>query len=182
MKTISDHITDLVQNSIRAGATVIDIMVSEYKNSNLYSVNIKDNGTGMEEEIVKKAADPFYTTRKTRKTGLGLALVKQAAEQTGGQFNLTSEPGKGTTLDFSFGLDHFDRPPLGKIADTLLLLIISNIKIIFRYTHSTESGTFNFDSSELLRMLEGIPLTNTTIMNSVRSLFDYNLKELNANY
>ncbi len=182
MRSISDHITDLAQNSIRAGATLIEIIISENKKNDLYCVTIKDNGAGMEMEIVNKAADPFYTTRKSRKTGLGLALAKQAAEQTGGFFDLQSQPGRGTTLQFSFVSGHFDRPPLGDIAETLLLLAIGNKKIIFRYSHFTESGSFNLDTPDLENLLSGVPLSTPEIRTAVRELIDNNLKDIKASY
>jgi len=180
MRTISDHITDLVQNSVRALAKLIEIIVREENNCNLYVLLIRDNGAGMDNESVKIATDPFYTTRKTRKTGLGLALARQAAEQAGGYLRLCSEPGKGTQVEVAFGLNHIDRPPMGDIAGTMLLLAIGNENIIFRYTHSTEHGTYCFDTAELYDLLEGIPLSNHEIMASVRSLFLNNLNEIYA--
>jgi len=101
MRTISDHILDILENCVRAFATLIEIMISEDKNCDLYSVIIRDNGCGMTEETAQKAVEPFFTSRTTRKVGLGLPFLKQNAEQAGGSLHIGSEPGKGTTFYFT---------------------------------------------------------------------------------
>lgn len=153
MKTISDHILDICQNSIRAKATLIEIMVEEDIYNDFYRVTICDNGFGMDEETARRAADPFYTSRTTRKVGLGLPLFKQNAEQAGGSFSLVSAPGEGTRVTACFKHRNIDRPPLGEIAQTLVLLVIGNEDLTFRLLYKTPSGEYNFDSAEVKEAL-----------------------------
>ena len=140
MKTISDHILDILQNSVRAGATLIEIMVREEKSNDLYAVRIKDDGHGMTREKIQQATQPFFTTRTTRKVGLGLPLLKQNAEMSGGNLTIDSEPGKGTSVTAVFGYNHVDRPPMGDITGVLVLTIIGHDGIRFRYSHTTDEG------------------------------------------
>ena len=146
MKTISEHILDITQNSIKAGANTITISLTDSvgthgRESLLFS--IEDDGCGMDEETVKRVTDPFYTTRTTRKVGMGIPFLKQNAEHTGGSVTVSSEPGKGTILKASFITSNIDCPPLGDIYTTVALLITGNpgINIIFRYIKDDESGT-----------------------------------------
>jgi hypothetical protein len=146
MKTISEHILDITQNSIKAGANTITISLTDSEGTHgrtslLFS--IEDDGCGMDEQTVKRVTDPFYTTRTTRKVGMGIPFLKQNAEQTGGSVTVSSEPGKGTILKASFITSNIDCPPLGDIYTTVALLITGNpgINIIFRYIKDDESGT-----------------------------------------
>ena len=119
MTEISLNILDVAQNSISAGAKLIEISVVADIKSDTLTVVIKDNGCGMDEEKLKKVIDPFFTTRTTRKVGLGIPFYKLAAENTGGTFNITSQLGLGTTVTAVFGLSHIDRMPLGDINFTI---------------------------------------------------------------
>ncbi|SES65466.1 ATP-binding protein [Anaerobranca gottschalkii] len=151
MEDLSQIILDLAQNSLGANANKIEIYIAiEYAND-LLTVMIKDDGHGMDEEIVKKCTDPFYTTRKTRSVGLGLSLTKMLCEQSGGSFEIRSIKGQGTTLNFSFKISHWDRPPVGKLEDTYLALIILNpyCEIIFSLNSDINPNTFMIDSKEI---------------------------------
>jgi len=106
MKTISDHILDIVQNSVKAGATLIEIIVREKWNDDLYTLEIRDDGCGMDSETAARALEPFFTSRTTRKVGLGLPLLRQNAMQTGGSVAIDSEPGRGTAVTARFGYSH----------------------------------------------------------------------------
>ena len=135
MKNLADHITDIVYNSNAAKATLIEIIVEESKSLNLYSIIIKDNGVGMTKEMTQQTVQPFFASRNIRKIGLGLSLLKQNAEQTEGEFELKSKPGKGTIVKAAFKHNHFDRPAIGDLAEAFILLLISNEKIDIRYKH-----------------------------------------------
>ncbi len=156
MREISLHILDIAQNSISAEAKLVEITVSESKKENTLTVTIKDDGKGMSDKMVKKVVDPFTTGRSTRKVGLGIPLIKQAAEITGGSFLITSVLGKGTTLTAVFVLDSIDRQPLGNMADTMLGLITGHEEVDFLYLHKTDEDEFLVDTRELKRVLGGI--------------------------
>jgi signal transduction histidine kinase len=115
MEDISLHLLDIAENAVRAGATTIAIEILEDKSKDLLSVCIKDDGSGMDEEMVKNAVDPFFTTKKERKTGLGLPLLSLAAQQTGGNLNIKSQKGSGTTITAIFKPSHPDMKPMGNI-------------------------------------------------------------------
>lgn len=180
MKTISDHVLDIVQNSVRAKATLIEIIVDENKKSNLYILTINDNGCGMSREVLEQAANPFFTSRNTRKVGLGLSLLKQNAEAAGGTFIIHSEPGKGTKVKAEFKLKHLDRPPLGDIWNTWFLCVLSHPEIRFVYSHSTIKGSFKMDSAEIFEMLEGISIQQKEIKQAITEMIKNNLDEIEA--
>lgn len=180
MKTISDHVLDIVQNSVRANATLIEIIVNEDCKSNLYSLEIKDNGCGMSREILEQAANPFFTSRNTRKVGLGLPLLKQNAEAAGGSFQISSEPGKGTTVQAVFQLGHLDRPPLGDIWNTWFLTVLSNPEVRLVYQHKTAEGSFELDSKEVAEIMEGISFQQKEVREALLELIKNNLDEIKA--
>ena len=122
MKDLSSHMMDIVQNSIRAEASWIQIRICEDPEADLFLIEIQDNGCGMDEATLARVRDPFFTSRTVRKVGLGIPLLQQNAERTGGKVSIVSQPGQGTTLTARFGHSHLDRPPLGDVAETLTLL------------------------------------------------------------
>lgn len=164
MQEISLNILDLVQNSIKAAATVIEISVNEDENQDELTVEIKDNGRGMTREQLKKVTDPFFTTRTTRKVGLGVPLFKMAAEMTGGSFKIDSTIGKGTSLIGVFGLSHIDRMPLGNINETIKTLIYCNPKLDFVYKRTKNSDSFTLDTRELKSVLGDVSLVEPDVV------------------
>ena len=153
MQEISLNILDIVQNSIRANATLIEIIIEEAPSSDVFAFTVKDNGCGMDEEMVKRVTDPFVTTRTTRKVGLGISLLKSLAQQTDGDIKLESEVGVGTQIRADFSYNHIDRQPLGDISAVMVSLISMNPKIDFVYTHSFEKENFVLDTRELRKIL-----------------------------
>ena len=119
MPEISLNILDVAENSVRAEASLVEITVSVQPEEDTLTVVIRDDGCGMTKEQAARVQDPFFTTRTTRKVGLGVPFFKQAAESTGGSFRIDSEKGKGTTVKAVFGLSHIDRMPLGEISAPL---------------------------------------------------------------
>lgn len=178
MTELALHILDIVQNSISAKATLIEIEVDENTVNDTMNINIRDNGVGMDAQTLVKASEPFFTSRTTRKVGMGLALLKQAAEQCNGSFALTSEPGKGTMVKVTFGLTHFDRQPMGDIAGVMVLLVASNPTLHFRYRHSTHKGEYVFDTDEINEALDGAPIVNAEIKKYLKEMIEENLKEI----
>ena len=98
MKDLSMHIMDILQNSTRAKANNITLEVLENYDADTLTLIFKDDGCGMNAETVEKVTNPFFTTRTTRKVGLGLPLLKQNTEMTGGSMKIDSEVGVGTTV------------------------------------------------------------------------------------
>lgn len=178
MKTISDHVLDIVRNSVRAKAMLIEIIIDENKAEDFYSLIIKDNGCGMSAGVLKQATDPFFTSRTTRKVGLGLSLLKQNAENANGSFSVISAEGKGTEVKAVFKYSNIDRPPLGDIWDTWYYTLLSNIKIRLIYNHQTIYGNFKVDSEEVIEMLEGVSLQQKEIREAIKEMIINNLREI----
>lgn len=178
MKTISDHVMDIVQNSVRANATMIEVIFDEDKKNDFYVLKIRDNGDGMSREVLRQASDPFFTSRSTRSVGLGLSLLKQNAEASNGYMKLDSEPGKGTEVIAVFQFSHLDRPPLGDIWDVWYLLLVGNPRIRMVYRHHTATGTFISDSEELVNLLGGVSLQKKEIKNAVIEWIKNNLADI----
>ncbi len=149
MREISMHIMDIAENGITAGADCIHIRIEEDRIKNRYGIKISDNGKGMSDDFLGKATDPFVTTRKTRRVGLGLAFLKEAALRCNGTFHVTSELGKGTTVEAFFEHDHIDRAPTGDMAGSMMVLIAGNPGIDFVYTHIIDGEEFSLDTREL---------------------------------
>src|SRR5271169_1300249 len=133
MVELSLHILDIVENSTRAGAKRVYIDIIEDQRRYLLSIEIRDNGSGMSEDVLKKATDPFFTTKTVRNVGLGLPMLAQAAERTGGRLTMESNGEKGTRVVAEFKLSHIDRQPLGNIASTLVTLVAGNTDVDFIY-------------------------------------------------
>jgi anti-sigma regulatory factor (Ser/Thr protein kinase) len=180
MKTISEHVLDIVQNSVRAKATLIEIIVDEDNIKDIYALHFNDNGCGMDKETLSRATSPFFTSRTTRKVGMGLSLLKQNALASNGSFKIDSEPGKGTRVKAVFQLSHIDRPPAGDLWDTLYLILLSNPGIRVVYSHQASAGTFELDSAELMLMLNGVPLQQKEIKKAVIDLIRNNMEEIKA--
>jgi predicted metal-dependent phosphoesterase TrpH len=140
MEDLSLHILDVVENAITASADRVTINIVEDTRSDLLYLEIRDNGRGMDEDLRKKALDPFFTTRTTRRVGLGLPLLAQSAREGGGTFELASEPGHGTTVRASFQLSHPDRKPLGDIPETLRTVMCGrpDLHLQFQYVRNSE--------------------------------------------
>lgn len=159
MREIALHILDIVQNSVVANATRIEVDVCEDIENDVLRVVITDNGCGMTKEFLEKVIDPFTTKRTTRKVGLGIPLYKTAAEMTDGSFDIKSEVGKGTVVTATFGYSHIDRQPLGDMAETILGLVTSYKDIEFKYRHSVGGETFELSTAELKNVLGDVPFT-----------------------
>ncbi len=158
MRELSLNILDVAQNSITAGASLITIEVSENTTQHTLLIGIYDNGKGMSEEQVKSVIDPFFTTRTTRKVGMGIPLFKMAAEQTGGRLEIKSEIGVGTEVRAYFMTDSVDFTPLGDVASTVQMLITMNTDRDFLYKHSVNGKEFVVDTREIKEILGDVPL------------------------
>ena len=158
-------VKELVENSIDAGATAVDV---EIRRGGVSYIRVTDNGCGMSAEQVKSVIDPFFTTRTTRKVGLGVPLFKMEAEMTGGSFQIDSEEGKGTKVTAVFRPSHVDMIPLGDIASVIHLLITCNPELDFLFTHSVEEKEITLDTRTLREQLEGVPFTEPAVSAWIR--------------
>ena len=172
MPEISLNILDIAENSVKAGASIIEISVCADTEKNLLTVD---------EEKMKRVTDPFYTTRTTRKVGLGVPFFKEAAEAAGGSFNISSAPGKGTDVTALFELDNIDRMPLGDICSTMHTLITMHCDIDFIFTYCIDKKSFVLDTREFREILEGIPFDSYDVSNYIKGFLKENISSVNEN-
>jgi len=179
MKELSLHILDIAKNSVKAKATLIEIIVEEDTNKNLLTIEIKDNGCGMSKEFLRTVKDPFSTTRTTRKVGMGISLFEAAAVQCGGKLDITSEVGVGTTLTTTFELDSIDRAPLGDMAGTMVTLISGSPSIDFMYKHTKDNNEFILDTREVRQILGEVSLDMPDVLMWIEGYINEGLIEIN---
>ena len=172
MKELSLNILDITENSVKAGATLTEISITE--SGNKLIISIKDDGCGMSEDIVRSVVDPFYTTRTTRKVGMGVPLFKMAAEQTGGKLEIISDTGEdhGTTVTAYFYKDHLDFTPLGDVISTVTTLIQGHPDTDFLFTHLIDDKEIRLDTRELRAVLEGVPLNTYDVLEWIRGYLE----------
>ncbi|MBR4073094.1 MAG: ATP-binding protein, partial [Clostridia bacterium] len=171
MKELSLNILDITENSVKAGAALTEILLDETEAE--LSVTIRDNGCGMTEEVLKGVTDPFYTTRTTRNVGLGLPLLKMAAEQTGGYMTVESKhkdkfpENCGTTVKAVFNKNHIDYTPLGDIISTLVTIIQGHPDTDFYFLHKKNEKCVELDTRQLRDILEDVPLNSYEVLSWV---------------
>ncbi len=168
MKELSLNILDVAENSVKAGATLTQILLTE--EGQVLTLEIADDGCGMSEDVVRSVVDPFYTTRTTRKVGMGVPLLKLACEQTGGELRIESvteeeNPAEhGTHVTATFHMDHIDFTPLGDVSATVLTLIQGHPDTDFLFVHKKSSGIVQLDTRQLREVLEDVPLNSYDVM------------------
>lgn len=177
MPEIALNILDVAENSIRAGASLVTIEVRIYRAKDLLSVRIKDDGCGMDEEQVRRVQDPFFTTRTTRKVGFGVPFFQQAAESTGGSFEILSEKGKGTEVNAVFRLSHIDRMPLGDINAVIYTLLTFNESVEFHYSYEFDEKSFELDSRDVKEILGNMPLNVPEVSTFIKEYLKENKLE-----
>lgn len=155
LEDLSAHVLDIAENSTRAGATEVDIMVEEDSEKDILLFSVKDNGSGMSEDFVAKVTDPFTTTRTTRRVGMGLPFLRQSAELCGGGLVIDSHLGEGTTITATFSLSSVDRPPIGDMPTTVMTLIMGSPEVRWRYRHVINGAEFLLDTEEIVEALDG---------------------------
>lgn len=164
MQNLSMYVLDIASNSIRAEATLIQIEMMNQDEADLISIEIKDNGKGMDEEMMKKVQDPFFSSRTTRKIGLGIPFFKDLSERCEGQFEFTSEVGVGTRIKSSMRKSHWDTPPMGDLGDAIIIAVTANESIHLIFKYMTDYGSFVFDSKEIQELLGDVSITTAEIM------------------
>ena len=172
MLELSMHILDIVENSVTAGASEISLCIEENKKKNILSIKIEDNGSGMDEVMLNKALDPFTTTKKDKKVGLGLSLLSNAAHGCGGDMRIDSLPGKGTTIKAVFGLNHIDRQPLGDIIETMIVLIVGHSEVEFIFQYIKDGNLFSWDTRKIQGRFGDVYRSNPEVLDFIRNELD----------
>ena len=179
MTELSLNVLDIAQNSVKAKATLIEISVTADTKRDSLVIEIKDNGCGMDAETLKRVTDPFYTTRTTRRVGLGIPFYKMAAEMTGGSFDIVSEVGKGTAVTARFVLSSIDRMPLGDMPGTMETLIVYNTDIDFVYNYKVDERSFSLSTNEMKGILGDVPLNAPEVVRYIREFLKENTDAVN---
>lgn len=151
MQDLALHVLDIVENAIAASATRVSIEITEDTERDLLSIEIGDNGKGMDAETRERALDPFFTSRTTRRVGLGLPLLAQAARESDGCIEIASAPGKGTTVKASFRRSHPDCKPLGDMSETVRAIVAGRPELELRFEHRIDDEVHRFDTAEARR-------------------------------
>jgi hypothetical protein len=170
LREISLHLLDIAENGVAAGAKTIEITIEEDLHNDRLKASIQDNGRGMDEQLLARVTDPFVTSRTTRKVGLGIPLLKAAAEACDGSLRISSIPGQGTDLEVDFQRSHIDRMPLGDVAGTFLTLLIAYPQVHWIFHYRADQAEFTLDDEPIKRELEGIALTEPSILSFIRQL------------
>ena len=180
MQELSLNVLDVAENSVRADASLVEITVEEDTAAGWLTIVIRDNGRGMTPEQVQTVIDPFYTTRTTRKVGLGVPFFRMAAQLSGGQLTIQSRVGEGTAVTATFGLTSIDRMPLGDINGTIATLVQCNPGIDWLYTRRKDGREMVMDTRQFREVLEDMPLDSPEVLGFLRDYLAENTAELLA--
>ena len=172
------HILDIAMNSIKANAALVEIKIEDSIKNNWLKITIADNGKGMSEEVINRVTNPFYTTRTSRKVGLGLPMLKEACERCKGYLIIESEIGLGTKVFCYFERDNIDRAPLGNMGETIMTIINAGNSFELIYTHKTDEGEFIFDTRQVKEMLDGIDIRDINVLLWIKEYINENVKSV----
>lgn len=168
MEDLSLHILDVAENAAAAGASRVWISITEDTSRDRIEIEIRDNGRGMDAETAAKVADPFFTTKTVRRIGLGLPLLKQAAEESAGDFSIRSDLGAGTVVRAGFRRSHIDRKPLGDVAASVVSLVAGNPGIDFVLEYRSDGSEYRFDTAEIRPDLGEVPINAPPVLRLLR--------------
>ncbi len=177
MRDLSLHLLDLAENSIRAEATLVTVTVEEKPSENRMVLRIEDNGKGMDQEFLDSVMSPFSTTRTTRNVGLGIPLMKATAERSGGALTIQSSLGEGTTIQAVLEYDHIDRPPLGRVEDTIVSLMSFHHGIDIHFIYRYETQVFQFHTEEIKGIYTDLDYYPTEVLTWVKAYLLENMEE-----
>ena len=172
MEDLSLHILDIVENSTSAGATLNEIYIIQDTISDILRITIKDNGRGMDSEMLRNVRDPFVTSRTTRRVGLGISMLDQSVREADGELILRSEPGRGTEVVATFKNSHIDRKPLGDMCFTIISLILGSPEIDFIYESDLDGHKISLNTREIKDELDGVSITSPEVIQLIRDLFE----------
>jgi hypothetical protein len=178
-RDLSQHILDIVENSVHAGASLVRVDIEQNTERDLLSICVKDDGRGIDPRMLAAITDPWVTTRTTRRVGLGIPFLAQAAEMCDGDFEISSEPGSGTEICATFRWSHIDRPPMGEIVGTLLCVIVGNPEVSFIYHHRVDDRVFELDTREIREVLgDDVPLSDPDVLAFIRGALVEGLEDV----
>jgi hypothetical protein len=157
----------------------LNIDIQEHSDDDRLTITVNDNGHGMDSETLKRVVDPWFTTRTTRNVGLGIPFFKQTAEMCGGDFDINSELGRGTTTRATFQHSHIDRPPLGDLIGTLLCLIVGYPNADLNYHHRVNDREFSLATREIREVLgDEVPISDPDVLAFLRGTLEEGLASL----
>lgn len=183
MNDLSLHILDILQNSVYSGANNIILTIEENLNEDYLIIIIEDNGKGMSKEVLQKVTDPWFTSRTTRKVGMGIPLYRQTAVESGGELKIDSEVNVGTKVTAKFVHSHIDRPPLGDVANVFILTASSNLDIEFSFKYIFNGKEYNFNTAEVKDILEETPFNDPQIIKLMINMIKTNMDDIkNADF
>lgn len=168
MKELSLHLLDLVQNSVEAGAKDIYIEMKKDLINKKLMLRIKDNGKGIPPEMLEELKNPFFTTRKTRKVGLGIPLFWELIRNCDGSLEIKSEVGKGTEIIAEVPYHCIDLPPLGDLPGTILSIIATNPDLNFSFRFEKNGDVFDFSTIELKKELGEVPINSLEVISFLK--------------
>ena len=168
MDDLSLHILDIAENSLNAGATLVDIRINEQPQDNLLIIDIEDNGRGMDQASAKAAWDTGMTTKRGKRFGLGLPFLAEAAEAAGGEVTIESKPDEGTLVQVTMEYNHFDRKPLGDLVATFMVLAAGYPLADFLFTHSKSDREYTIATWEIKRDLGENTLSSARAISTLR--------------
>jgi len=178
VEDLSLHILDIAENSINAHAKQIEITLSDNEEG-IMTLVISDDGSGMNSEFTSKVTDPFITTRTTRRVGMGIPFLKEAAHAAEGELRIESIPSVGSKITATFRKDHIDRKPLGNITETIVILIAGNPDVNFKYNHFINGNKFIFDTKEISEAFQDVPINSTQVLSFIRQYLTENINRKN---
>lgn len=181
MLELALHILDIAENSVTAGAKTVLIEIAEESGKDLLSFVLCDDGKGMSKAVLEKVMDPFYTSKKVRRVGLGLPMLFEAAGRAGGALSIESQEGLGTRIAADFQLSHIDRQPLGDITGVLMVLIAGNEGVDFVFRYRCGDRHFGFDTKEIRQVIGDVPIQQTEVLKWIRQYIREGLIEIGTN-
>jgi signal transduction histidine kinase len=181
MLELALHILDIAENSVRAIAKTVWIEITEDRGKDRLSLVIRDDGKGMSKAVLEKVMDPFYTSKKVRRVGLGLPMLAEAAGRAGGGVAIESQEGLGTRIAAEFQFSHIDRQPLGDITGAITVLIAGNEGVDFVFRYRCGDRLFGFDTKEIRQEIGGIPIQQAEVLKWIRQYIREGLIEIGIN-
>lgn len=180
MRELSLHILDALRNSIEAGATEVELTIREDRKRDRLEIAVRDNGRGMDPAEAARAADAFYSTRTTRRFGLGLALFKATCERCEGELDIDTRPAGGAVITARMRLGHLDRPPLGDMGAVVQALACETERVALRYTHSVDGASFEVSTAQLQEELGEVPLCEPGVLRWLAQHVKEGLREVGS--
>lgn len=180
MRELALHLMDIAENSVAAQAKTVHLDVEEETSADRLWMCVRDDGRGMDAEMVRRVVDPFVTSRTTRKVGLGIPLLKAAAEACNGFLEIQSQPGVGTELQVQFQRSHIDRMPLGDVAATMIALLVAHPEIHWIFRYKVDGAEFLFDDAPVKEVLGDMPLTEPDILAYLRETIESGVREVHT--